>query len=349
MNEKILLLKLIDEELKNRNLMDRPKFYLPKKSIEENSHEIKLPAEQSIQCPNCALYFKSVSEIQTCPHCGYLINGNIIEKSIKLTKDEYKELLKEKNYSNIPLSDKYYKSPKSGIFWAQMHIRGVLPEEYEDYKSDNIPLWKAIHKHSMHVDLRCSFTGLKRLFQLVLVEDSIDSYLRVMKGSVDPKTNQVSKGLIVIKPSAMEPSERLKEKKEMLLDEAGAKKVADLIIDSKSYWINPGGIGATSETYAYMGAIVLGRVESGTMRDDFKELFLHPRGENSELWNGRFIVKAFESPRHLWWTFKAIKTPTPCNPYCEIDSGNFKLLPADRLKYFKKEDYKEYQTRKEEC
>jgi len=324
-----LLLKLIDEELRNRNLINRPKFYLPKKLIEENSHEIKLPDEQSIQCPNCALYFKSVSNIQNCPHCGYLINGNLIEKSVKLSKDEYKELLKKEDYSDKPLPDKYYKLPKS--------------------KSDNIPLWKAIHKHSMHVDLRCSFTGLKRLFQLVLVEDSIDSYLRVMKGSVDPKTNQVSKGLIVIKPSAMEPSERLKEKKEMLLDEAGAKKVADLIIKSKSYWIKPGEVGATSETYAYMGAIVLGTIESGTMRDDFKELFLHPRGENSELWNGRFIVKAFESPRHLWWTFKAIKTPIPCNPYCEIDSGNFKLLPADRLKHFKKEDYKEHQTRKEEC
>jgi len=241
-----------------------------------------------------------------------------IEKSTKLGKDEYKELLKTKDYSNRPLDNKYYKFPKKGDFWAQMHIRGVTSEEYEDYQSKKIPLWKAIQKHSMHVDLRCSFTGVKRLLQFVLVENNIESYLKVMKGSVDSNTKQVSKGLIVIKPGAMEPSERLKEeeKKEMLLDESGAKTVANLIIESKSYWIAPGQVGATKDKWAYMGAICLGKVESGTMREDFKELFLHSEGENTELWNGRFIFKAFHKPRPLWWVFEAIKTPTPCNPYC---------------------------------
>ena len=275
---------------------------------------------------------------------------NEIEKAVtKLTKDEYKELLKTKDYSSIPLPDKYYVSPKKGEFWAQMHIRGILPEEYEDYKSKKIPLWKAIRNHSMHVDLRCSFAGLKRLFQMVLVENDIDSYLRVMRGQVDPKTKHVSKGLGIVKPSAMEPSERLKEKKEMLLDEAGAKKVANLIIELKSYWIKPGEIGATFKTYSYMGAIVLGKVESGTMREDFKELFLHSERENKDLWNGRFIFKAFQKPRPLWWIFEAIKTSTPCNPHCEVDSGNFKLIPAERLKYFKKEDYSKWKDRKEVC
>ena len=273
---------------------------------------------------------------------------NEIEKdNTILTKDEYKDLLKIKDYSNTPLDDKYYQSPRKGEFWAQMHIRGVLPEEYEDYKSKKIPLWKAIRNHSMHVDLRCSFSGLKRLFQLVLVEDSIDSYLKVMKGSIDSKTKQVSKGLIIIKPSAEEPSERLKEKKEMLLDEAGAKKVADLIIESKSYFIEPGKVGATKDKFGYMGAIVLGKVESGTMREDFKELFLHSEGENKELLNGRFIVKAFKSPS-LWWIFEAIKTPTPCNPYIEMDQGNFELRSADKINKFTKEDYPNFKERKEQ-
>ena len=278
-------------------------------------------------------------------------NWETEKASTKLTKDEYKELLKKEDYKLKPLPNKYYHSQKKGIFWAQMHIRGVTPEEYEDFKSKKIALWKAIRKHSMHVDLRCSFTGVKRLLQFVLVENNIESYLKVMKGSVDSETGQVSQGLIVIKPSAMEPSERLKEeeKKEMLLNESGAKTVANLIIESKSYWIAPGQVGATKDKWAYMGAICLGKVESGTMREDFKELFLRSEDENTELWNGRFIFKAFHKPRPLWWVFEAIKTSTPCNPYCEIDSGSFTLLPAERLKHFKKEDYKQWQVRKEEC
>ena len=332
------------------------KYPFDKKELPSNPARPVIPFPIQLKCPNCGEWIDVPHQPipQKCPKCGGEIwkeaSKNLI-KSTALSKEEYEEIVK--GYNLKPLPDKYYKSPKEGTFWAQMHCRGITPEEYTDYKSSKIPLWKAIYNHSMHVDLRCSFSGLERLLQFVLVEDSIDSYLRVMKGSVDPKSNQVSKGLIVIKPSAMEPSERLKkdkeEKKEMLLDEAGAKKVASLIIGSKSYWIMPGGIGATKEKYAYMGAIVLGKVESGTMREDFKELFLHAEGTNNDLWNGRFIFKAFEKPRHLWWSFKAIKTTTPCNPYCEIDSGNFKLLPADRLKHYKKEDYTEWKMRTDKC
>ena len=303
------LSKLVEWELRNRNLIDR-------NSNEINSKEID-------------------------------VSNDEVEKSTKLTKDEYKKLLKTKNYSGIPLPDKYYVSSRKGEFWAQMHIRGILPEEYEDYKSNKIPLWKAIRNHSMHVDLRCSFTGLKKLFQIVLVDDSVDSYLKVMKGSINPKTNQVSKGLIVIKKSAEEPSERLKEKKEMLLDEAGAKKVADLIMESKSYWMKPGQVGATKDKFGYMGTIVLGKVESGTMREDFKELFLHSEGENSELFNGRFIVKAFKNPS-LWWIFKT-KEPFASNPWCHIDKGDFTLKKSEDIKYHSKEEYPEWSNRKDEC
>ena len=273
---------------------------------------------------------------------------NEIEKATKLTRDEYKELLKTKDYSGIPLDDKYYVSPKKGEFWAQMHIRGILPEEYEDYKSKKIPLWKAIRNHSVHVDLRCSFAGMKRLFQLVLVEDSVDSYLKVMKGSVDSKTKQISKGLIIIKKSAEEPGERLKEKKEMLLDEAGAKKVANLIIESKSYFTEPGEVGATKDMFGYMGTIVLGDVKSGCMREDYKELFLYSKEGNTELWNGRFVVKAFKKPRMLWWVFKT-KEPFASNPWCHIDKGNFTLKKSEDIKYHSKEEYSEWSNRKDEC
>ena len=331
------------------------KYPFAKKELPSNPGRPIMPFPIQLKCPNCGEWIDVPHQPipQKCPKCGGEIwkeGSKSLIKSTALPKEKYEEIVND--YKLKPLPDEYYHSPKKGDFWAQMHIRGVTPEEYDDYKSKKIPLWKAIQNHSMHVDLRCSFPGLERLLQFVLVEDSIDSYIKVMKGAIDSKSGQVSKGLIVIKPSAMEPSERLKkneEKGEMLLNEAGAKKVANLIIGAKSYWIEPGGIGATKDKWAYMGAIVLGKVESGTMREDFKELFLHAEGTNAELWNGRFIFKAFESPRHLWWTFKAIKTTTPCNPYCEIDSGNFKLLPAERLKHYKKEDYTEWKARKEKC
>ena len=330
------------------------KYPFTKKELPSNPGRPVIPFPIQLKCPNCGEWIDVPHQPipQKCPKCGGEIwketSKNLI-KSTALFKEEYEEIVK--GYNLKPLPNKYYKSPKKGDFWAQMHIRGVTEEEYKDYKSNKIPLWKAIQNHSMHVDLRCSFPGLERLLQFVLVEDSIDSYIKVMKGAVDSKTGQVSKGLIVIKPSAMEPSERLKkneEKGEMLLNESGAKKVANLIIGSKSYWIEPGGIGATKEKYAYMGAIVLGKVESGTMREDFKELFLHAEGINSDLWNGRFIFKAFEKPRYLWWLWKAIKTPYPSNPYIEMDQGNFTLLPADRLNKFSKEDYPNFKQREEQ-
>ena len=310
--ERVLFSEGVIDKKSNEKL---PRFRLPMKLIKEGSHEIELDE---------------------------------IEKSAKLTKNEYKELLKTTDYSGIPLPDKYYISPKKGGFFAQMHIRGISPEEYENYKSKKIPLWKAIRNHSMHVDLRCSFAGMKRLFQLVLVEDSVDSYLNVMKGFVNPKTKQVSKGLIIIKPSATEPSERLKEKKEMLLDEAGAKKVADLIIESKSYFIAPGEVGATKDKFGYMGTIVLGDVRSACMREDYKELFLYPKGENTDLWNGRFVVKAFKKPRMLWWIFKTKET-FASNPWCHVDKGNFALKKSEDIKYHSKEEYPEWQIRKGEC
>lgn len=283
-----------------------------------------------------------------------LIDGIERNKAVtKLTKTEYKELLKSEDYSGIPLDDKYYHSPKKGEFWAQMHIRGILPEEYENYKSKKIPLWKAIRNHSMHVDLRNKFEDMKSLLQFVIVESDIESYMNVMEGKKDLKTNKTATGLVIIKPSAMEPSERIKEKKDMLLDEAGAKKVVDLSIESKSYWISPNNIGATKDKYAYMSTICVGNVKSGTMRSDFKEIFFVPDknipDKNQNLFNGRWIFKALKVPNPLWWAFKATKTETPCNPHCEIDSGNFELKPADKLSQLKKEDYNEWQNRKDEC
>jgi len=344
-NEEVLK-EIVFRELSKRGLVDK---------IETSGAQVNL-------IPNTnQIVNQTVSNISS--DFGYQLKGEnlnigdtdeVIDKATKrLTKEEYKTLIGSGDYKNKPLASEYYSASKSGLFWAQFHCRAILPEDYEKVKSGEMPLWKAIHNHSVHVDIRNSFRGRDFLLQFVLVEDSIESYLRVLRGQVDSDTKQVSKGLIVIKPSAIEPSERMKdtggEKKELLLDERGAKIVADLIIKSKSYWISPGNVGASKDKYAYMGAIVLGRVESGIMREDWKELFFYPQQYNTDLLNGRFIFKAFSKPRPLWWMFKAYKTSDPANPFCEIDSGNFDVLPAERLKYFKKEDYPKWKDRKEYC
>ena len=279
---------------------------------------------------------------------------NEIEKSVKLTKDEYKELLEKEDFSNRPLPDKYYKNPDYGIFFAQFHFQGISPEEYKRYKEGKIPLWRTLINHSMHVDHRSKFNKRKELLQFVLTEDSIDSYLRVMRGERDPETNNIAKALVIIKPSA--ESKRIireKEKKDMLLNSDDAKKASEYIIEKSSYWILPGNVGATMDTYSYMATIVTGKVQSGIMRSDYKELFTEPDKslptKNQELFKNRWIFKAFKKPRYLWWCWEAIKTPIGGNPYCECDEGNYVLHPAEKLDKFKKEEYPEWKTRKENC
>ena len=269
-----------------------------------------------------------------------------------LCPKEYKELLGSGNFKNKSLPTKYYKNHKVGDFWVQCHIRGISMAEYEDYKSDKIPLWKCFLNHSLHVDWRAKFVGLDRLMQFVLVEDSIDSYLRVMKGEGDPKTKQVGKGLVVIKPSAMEPSDVIKkEKKEMLLNESDAKKIESLIIKEKSFFIPPGEVGATKNGYGYLGCIAMGTVDAGSMRNDYKETFCKSEigsNENKEIFNGRWIWKAFKEPS-LWWAWEAVKTPEPSNPWIECDQGSYKLKPANQINRFSRKDYPEYKKRIEMC
>lgn len=273
------------------------------------------------------------------------------EKAVKeLTKEDYKLLLKTENFENRPLPDTYYKAQKSAKFFVQAHIRGIRPEEYNNYKEGKTPLWRTFIEHSIHVDWRALFD--KKLLQFVLVEDSLDSYLRVMKGVTDPKTQNVAKGLVIIKPSA-EPKFTMKEKKELVLKENDAEKIGKYILEKLSYWIEPGDVGSTAYTYAYLGTILMGTAESGVMRPDFKEIFCKPDTEmpdkNKEFFNGRFIWKAFKEPRPLWWVWQAIKTPYPANSWCECDQGNYVLHPAEQLNKFKKEDYDEWNNRKDKC
>jgi len=45
----------------------------------------------------------------------------------------------------------------------------------------------------------------------------------------------------------------------------------------------------------------------------------------------------------------AIRSPFPANPWCELDHGVYKPLPAEDLKYIDKEDYPEWKERREDC
>ncbi|WAE39499.1 MAG: hypothetical protein QIT36_gp075 [Methanophagales virus GBV301] len=110
-------------------------------------------------------------------------------------------------------------------------------------------------------------------------------------------------------------------------------------------------------TWAYMGTIWTGRVETATERGDYHELFFYPDKDlpepNKKFFDGRFILRAFkgEAARggKTWWMWKSTKNPYPQNPWCYCDQGEHEILPLDKIKHWGHEDYPEWKTRKDEC
>jgi len=112
---------------------------------------------------------------------------------------------------------------------------------------------------------------------------------------------------------------------------------------------------STPYTFAYLGAIWTGKVKTGVERMDYHELFFYSDTDQPELnqkfLNGRFIIKAFKRPQGspLYWIWKATADPEPENPYCHLDMGYHPIMLETKIKYFKKEDYPEWDKRKEIC
>lgn len=241
----------------------------------------------------------------------------------KLTKDEYNQLIKDGEYENKPLPKEYYARPSEGVFFAQFHFSGILPSVYEKYKEGKIPLWQTFANSKVHINHRSKFDNREQLLQFIINEDSIGSYLRVMKGEQNSDTNNIARGLVMVK-SSTESDQSLKNDETtsigMILNSDDIEEISKYIIEKNSYWIPPNQIGSDTNTYSYMANIVTGKVQSGIMRDSYKELFTQPDDDipkhNQELFNGRWIFKALNIPPKLWFVWKAVTTPTAGDPYC---------------------------------
>ena len=264
----------------------------------------------------------------------------------KIPKEIYKEHAKE----NEPLPQEFYNDYREGDVFIQTHIRGLEPEEVEEYKKDKITLAKLFEGHSIHIDDRMSFSGLKRLVQWVITDNNVESYLRMLKGELVETASgvkNVAKSFALVKPSAEEPGKvkKIEGIKESSISKKGARILADLQIVKSSYFISPGEVGATAYKYAWMGLIWRGRVKSGIGRKDYHEYFYYPDEnlpeKNKELVSGRYVVKAFKRPKgagNYWQIWKATEG-FPADPIEHKDSGYYILIPAEDLKAIGRERY----------
>ena len=283
----------------------------------------------------------------------YNRRGLVHEKSTELCEETYKILIKTGEFENIPLPKKYYSSPSSGTYIVQIHVIGITQQEHDDYEAGKIPLWKSFVGHSIHVDWRGKFEGRKELFQILIVESSIDAYLRVLQGEKDKKTNNIAKGLMIVKDEKIDSATRKKAKKEMILNPTNAKKIEKFLIKNKSFFIEPNNPGATKDTYGYLGCIGYGDVKTGILREDYFELFCTSASDlptkNKSIFDGRWIWKAFKKPRYLWWCWEAASNSNAGNSWIECDRGNYALKPAEEVTRFSKEEYSEYKSRSDAC
>lgn len=340
------------------------KYPFSKKELPSNPGRPSIPFPIQLKCPNCGEWIDIPHQPipQKCPKCGGEIwkeGTKGLVKSIALPKEEYKAIVKD--YGLKPLPDKYYKSRKDGKTFAQMHLRGLISEDREAWEKGKLSFQKLILGHSLHVDLRLKLKGLDKLVQYVITESNIKSYIRGMKGELNPEQAgpaNVQKVKIISKPSG-EPPEGLpktKEKGDMLIDKEGANMINKYILHKRSYVIPKGGIGATPLTDAYLGLIWEGEVKEGIMREDVHEYFFYPESNlpdlNKKLFDGRFIIRCFkgtEERANTWWMWKATKDFYPLNPFCHVDQGFHYLIPANTVKKFGHESYREWGTRKKDC
>jgi len=173
---------------------------------------------------------------------------------------------------NEPLPKEFYPDYREGDGFLQSHIRGILDEEMNDYKSGTRELWEIFVSHSIHLDLRIDF-GFPILIQFVFTDNDVDSLIRFLTGATVTNIagkSAIAHSMMVVKPSAEEPQETLKknmdESASGAIDVDGAKALEKIQILSSSYFIEKGGIGATPYTNSWMGTIWTGHIKAGCQR-----------------------------------------------------------------------------------
>ena len=259
----------------------------------------------------------------------------------KIPKEIYNDIAKP----NQPLDKSFYINYDEANFaWAQMHIRGLEPEDVKKYKNKKISFEELITGHSIHVDWRMKFKN--SFVQWVITQDHIKDYFDTLIGRRDTKTGNVSKGLAIVKPSAEEPKKVIKNKKELIISKEDAKLIKKYVLLDKSYLIPPGDVGATAYKWAYMCTIWIGSVKAGMQREDAHEYFSYPANNlpniNKELFNGRFIIRAFKAGKDKrWWVWKAIDNPKPMDPIYHSCTGYYWPIPASQIQKFGRESYRE--------
>ena len=374
----LLLEKKKSESNNIDNEINTKSSEIENKKVEINKFEndiTKLKMELTdLSNPSEALYViafpdNSVSIVKECDlqevnnielkEFNKLIDGIERNKAVaKLTKDEYKDLLKKEDFSNRPLDKKYYKDQKSGNGFCQWHLRGLEPEDVKKWEDGKLSFPKLIEGHSLHEDIRLTLPSLSKMVQYVVVESDIESYIRMMNGELNPEqkgAKNVQKAKIVSKPSGEPPKIKIKEAKDMLIDEKGAKLIDKYIIRKQSYIISAGQVGATKDKDAYMGLVWTGKVSEGVQRHDFHEYFFYPDNDlpdlNKKMMDGKFVIRCFKGNERStsWMMWKATKNPLPLNSFCYIDEGFHYLVPADKVKNFGHENYKEWKTREKDC
>lgn len=288
----------------------------------------------------------SVEEIE---HWQQTFKSAEVKKAKKLLPEEYEKIRKPLQ----PLPRDYYVDWREGVAWSQWHIRGISIEDKELFDKGEKTFKEIIMGHSLHQDLRLDL-GLKKLVQFLITESDMKSYVRMMKGETNPSDGNVQKSKVIYKPSAGEPQDVVKaEEEEMLIDKEGAEIIEKYIISESSYWIPPGEVGSYSTSWAYMGTIWTGNVSEGVQREDLHEEFFYPDenlpNPNSELFDGRFIVRFFNQKPPTYWIWKAKNDPYPLNPYCHVDRGSHWLKPENEVKMVGHEAYPEWKDRREDC
>lgn len=248
----------------------------------------------------------------------------------EIPEDEFKDM--------EPLPKKYYEDYReTKQAFAQFHIRGIEPESMEKWKRGNISISELVKSHSLHCDIRMDF-GFKKLIQWVLTQDSMQAYIDSLCGNTDPKTGNVSKGLLVSKPSSEPPqyqkNDSNNQSEDLLLDKKGADIVEDIVMKDKYLILAPGQVGATPYKSAILFTIWQGKVKAGTQRKSMHEYFFYPEESNKDcILDGRYIAHCFSvgGGQKRWWFWKCKDDPKPMNPYEHNDEGYYWPIPAEEV------------------
>jgi hypothetical protein len=333
----------------------------PSGSVDEEPRE-NPPGEEVLQSINKS--YKYPIDMASLIKLAEATSKEVLEwvEKKRIPKKIYDELAEPLK----PLPSKLYVDYKKGEAILQMHFRGIEEDKFKAVKNKEMPLWKALVGQSVHMDFRITYPELDKMVQFVITENDIQSMVRMLKGD-KRKTKggimNVQHSLVVSKPSGEPPigpdrfyksedveSESSKpEEYSPSVDEEGAKLAESLDIgnplkEDRSFWMEPGEVGATKNTYSYMMLIWIGDVETGCERHDLHELFLTTNESKEDIFEGRFIIKCLQGPENKRWEiWKAIseKGKKPMDPIKHSDIGYHYLVPAEKVDDIGREVFRE--------